>query len=825
MATDKNQSAIREVRDQLFVDTADGGRLSIVSGNLGFYRPSVGFSDDEWRAMTKNLALDYKLILPPFRRILEFCIGPRFARVAELEEDVAAGDKIIKMKDVSQLVQIGTIIFDKGQAGEETKEHCFVDYKTNEVYLTSGLSNPHSAKDEAVNYLVNDVTSGSTSITLLNTSGFPTSGFPYTIVLDQGTGVEETVTVTANDTGTNTLTVSALQNDHKGFKPRFLRRPLEKAAPKGRTFLQMDISDTEEFPNKGWVRINANTPKEEIKEVVRNDVSENVLYLKSPLEVIDQHAAGASIEDMEPGAKVAMATVFEEGKHWAIYETDPKNLQIFIPDEEDRLRLIDAGFLHDTVQPVFSTTLASGASSSDTVLELTSVSGLPDEAALLQIDGSQVVFYQFRDEDATPNPTVTLSEEIGTGYSSGTSVDLFRVPYSGTDLEEGNIRNSAGDVQQHRYAGPYIFDITDDSISTVSTALAELIPGPTRMVKDQLAGFTNIEVEDASLFTGIPFSVKIGRGTGFEEDKTVTDVTLAVNTSDSLAVQADPGDTIIEYTNSAANFPETAVANSAGYRVTLADGGTTETVVVLDNNPSDTPNPTLTLQSQLLNTFTAGSTVTLTSDTLTLDQLNKDHKGPKANPTRPGHLVEKRIEEVKLTSAAGFPVIGSLFINFGNAKPSARQKITNKVSSTEYEFADSSVFPTSDFPYQIVLGEGLPIEEVVDVTANDTGTNRLTVTAPINTHLDGEYVEFRTGDQDLITYQDRDLDTLVLDPPQIMNKHTEGETVILSRGLSNPLNNGFSYPFYLPPDPLQCVKDMFDLVRGAGIQVTVIDER
>jgi len=48
MPVSKNQSAIREVRDQLFADTADGRRLNIVGANLGLDRPAFGFSDDNF---------------------------------------------------------------------------------------------------------------------------------------------------------------------------------------------------------------------------------------------------------------------------------------------------------------------------------------------------------------------------------------------------------------------------------------------------------------------------------------------------------------------------------------------------------------------------------------------------------------------------------------------------------------------------------------------------------------------------------------------------------------------------------------------------------
>ena len=51
---DINQSAIAETRDQLFLDTADGNRLNVVTGNLGLDRPIITMGDDEWRAAARH---------------------------------------------------------------------------------------------------------------------------------------------------------------------------------------------------------------------------------------------------------------------------------------------------------------------------------------------------------------------------------------------------------------------------------------------------------------------------------------------------------------------------------------------------------------------------------------------------------------------------------------------------------------------------------------------------------------------------------------------------------------------------------------------------
>lgn len=64
------------------------------------------------------------------------------------------------------------------------------------------------------NNLAFDVLSGAVTIVLDSSDSFPTSGFPYVIRIGEGTTSVEDVTVSANDTGTDTLTVSSLSNNH-----------------------------------------------------------------------------------------------------------------------------------------------------------------------------------------------------------------------------------------------------------------------------------------------------------------------------------------------------------------------------------------------------------------------------------------------------------------------------------------------------------------------------------------------------------------------------------------------------------------------------------
>jgi uncharacterized phage protein gp47/JayE len=63
-------------------------------------------------------------------------------------------------------------------------------------------------------FLQFSASSGATTVTLTDSDDFPTSGYPYTVRIGEGTPSVEDVSVTANDTATNILTHGALVNNH-----------------------------------------------------------------------------------------------------------------------------------------------------------------------------------------------------------------------------------------------------------------------------------------------------------------------------------------------------------------------------------------------------------------------------------------------------------------------------------------------------------------------------------------------------------------------------------------------------------------------------------
>lgn len=971
MAINKNQSAIREVRDQLFLDTADGGRLNIVTANLGIKRPVFGIGDDKWRALIKRIALKPKLITRVFRHVLEICVGPQYNRRSDLTTASVIGDKILIVGDASKFVQTGTIILDEGQGTEETIDFCIVNKNTNEIFLNNPTIFAHAVHTSASNLLKTDVAALATVLPLNNTFGFPTTGFPYTISVGAGTLLEETVTVTA--VNGNSITVSALVNAHSGFKSSFVRRPLEDATFEGRVFLQFDIQDTREFPETGWIRIDNNVQVaasdvlfedvgtsftnqttgfndatdanwtvfpggeatgdyaaigytfpffefsadntngtagvggivvweywdgsiwsllpgvvdgtsgftaavsdgqivtwtdpgdwatttldggsslyyirarittvystnpiydqgfvefgEEIVFFDENDSALDVLFLKTPL--LRAHASGVSVELLVPGETVSTASVLQAGIHWDIFDTDPRNLRVFIPSTLELVRLIDASYLHGAVPAAASTTLAVETLATDTQISLVSAAGFPDEAGIILIDGTAIKFYTLRDEDASPDPLLQLTSTVGAIFSIGDSVVLVREEYAGTNLEEGNLRDIAGVVQPNQFSGPYLYELGERAPSITNTTTTSILPSPTKMANDQDVGFTNLEVLDASQWsTAYPYAARIGRLSGFEEDVSVTDRTLAAlvnETPETITVDPALGATSLGISD-AVPFPETSVSNQAGYRIIIDRGNPNEEIAfVLDNDAATGPG-TLTVRPLLIDHSTT-ETVELLADVLTVTVgLAKPHKSAQVTPTSVGDRVEVLTSSFTVSSTSGFSNSGTAILNFGKERINARSKITTVVSTSVYAFADTSIYPTTDFPYQIVMGQGLFNEELVLVTANDTGLDRLTLTAPAPlTHVVGEYVEFNTGEPEVFTYQDIDGATIIeMIPAQVFDKHTIGERVILSTSESVPDITGFDYPFYLPPDPQICIDLMFELIRAHGVKVTIIDDR
>jgi len=818
----KVQSAIRECRDQLFLDTADDIRLDVVSSNLGMDRSNVNFSDDEWRYAVKEIALQGKQVRNIFYRALEVILGPQKTRIANLDIAPFVDEEIVHFEDSSNLLQLGTLIFDPGLTTEETVAFCFRDLETNKVFLESALLFDHAALDPASNLLESDHSAGVTTLNLVNSNSFPTTGFPYPIIVDRGTEFEETLVVTANNTISDTLT---LQNptmfDHAGPKSTFVRKPLNAAAPDGRTFLQLDNEDTRSFPAAGYVRLAFGDPGEETIEFIENSIEDDVLYLRTPL--IFSHVAGESVELVTPGAEVETCSVIQQGVDWSIHETTPNKIIIVVPAGSLTITLRDASYLHDAVLPPYATALSSNLMSTDVVIEVVDSSGLP-VAGIVEINGTHIFYI---DKDDTTD-TLFLPRDAGIAALAGSTVNLVRPVYSGTDLEEGNLRDAFGNIQADQFSGPYLFDITQQAPTIVSSRLNETLPTPTRVAFAQSTGNTAIEVKDvfdwpAPPFT--PFPVRIGLGTGFEETTTCIDRTLRVGTTTSV-LGVHPPTTTIQASDTTA-FPQSNGVDPAGYRIIINQGGPAEEIVIVSSVISGAPG-FFNLVNATVFPHTTGQSIRLLNDVLSVDPLTQPHAADQINPSVFGHLVEKLVETLELEPGGGtqFPDNGTVYLNFGKERLTVRQKIVS-ATPTILTMSNTSIFPTTDFPYKIVVGQGLPQEEITSVTANNTGLNQLTVSpALVGSFAAGDYVVFAAGLPTTVDYNNKVVDVLELSTPTgFTSGYTNGENVVLTGGASEPDISGNSFSFKLPPNPADRINFLFDLIRAAGVEIVFVEDR
>ena len=258
MTTEKKQSDIAEVRDQLSLDFADGEYLNVIGRNLGMDRPTLGYTDDVWRALVKTLALEYKQISTKFSDVLAIIFGPQITEVGTLAESVLVGDTSFILNDSSNFPQVGTVVFDEGGGVllEETKAYCYIDRRTHTVYLEDSFGAAHVARDYDAEQAVIAV-SPLDEVVLLNTDNFSTTDYPYTLVLGRGTTEEEVVLVSNNDLDTSTLTLTTTPvNTHTTVTASPISDELAQGYFVSSSFLLLE--DTTKFPaTDGIIRLEA----------------------------------------------------------------------------------------------------------------------------------------------------------------------------------------------------------------------------------------------------------------------------------------------------------------------------------------------------------------------------------------------------------------------------------------------------------------------------------------------------------------------------------------------------------------------------------------
>jgi len=210
MSIISTQSDIAEVRDQMSLDYADGKYLNVVTANLGLQRPPFGFSDAQWRAIARVIALQYKQIKTKFEAVLEIILGPKVTQCGAFSADVLAGAVHAQLVGTAQFPQVGTMVIDEGLPTEETADYIFIDRYTNTVYFKDPLTQNHTAVGtEWESGVISDFTIGATHVNVFDANGFPNPGTQYTLNLGRGTAYETAGPITAVGLDARKLTIPA----------------------------------------------------------------------------------------------------------------------------------------------------------------------------------------------------------------------------------------------------------------------------------------------------------------------------------------------------------------------------------------------------------------------------------------------------------------------------------------------------------------------------------------------------------------------------------------------------------------------------------------
>lgn len=116
--------------------------------------------------------------------------------------------------------------------------------------------------------------------------------------------------------------------------------------------------------------------------------------------------------------------------------------------------------------------------------------------------------------------------------------------------------------------------------------------------------------------------------------------------------------------------------------------------------------------------------------------------------TSTGALLDGRLQEFDLIRLQPGNAVGEIVIQDGTLITSFLS-FDEAAGALSIQLEDSSSFPTAGFPYTVRIGEGTIAVEDVSVTANNVGTNTLTIGATASNHSAGDRVSFVSGLADI----------------------------------------------------------------------------
>lgn len=592
-------------------------------------------------------------------------------------------------------------------------------------------------------------------------------------------------------------------------------------------------------------------------EYTSNDGTEHVLTLPLPIRDLTL-PDGVFVELLQVGATVALAPVKVAGAGWDIFEVSPRELELYIPSSlQDVGDLRSASYIHGSViSPTPSSTLDAAATAGDSFVDLVDSSDFPLVGVILLDPGGVEERIGYYKDPVVADRLVLATQVLTNSFLIGETVDLYQPEHGSTGLLIGDPATVVD-----TFPGPYVYDVTADAPTGTQalTTLTSLLPGPTRVTIGTIPTRTALEVEDATAFdrVNLPYSIVVGRDTGNRETITVTDINFKQRAETTVATAIVTPDTvnIVEVASlgpggtDAADFPD-----ASGYRVLLDRGGANEEVVyVVDVIGPDM----LVLEDNTARAHGVGETVELLSDVLTVNSLTDTHIGKipiaqrssaitglvphvarfssySSTQVSSAEIVEPTISSLVVVSAVGLDLAGGqVILNPMNGLVQALEALTVDLSAggTVVTVADSSGYPTT-FPYVVTLSPNTPREEKALVTANNTGLGQITLNGGTygvkfdHDVADGSTILWEPGTQETIEYESVTGTTLSFSPAIVLQStHSPSEPVIDTSVKSDPRRDGFDFPLRMPVDIRARIEFLWDLIRAAGVRVTIIDTR
>jgi len=447
--------------------------------------------------------------------------------------------------------------------------------------------------------------------------------------------------------------------------------------------------------------------------------------------------------------------------------------------------------------------------------------------------------------DSTTHIWYYSTTTINTAHSDG-----FSLPHSAADtVEYYDVAVSStlqsGDpwpIPTHKFPGPYIYDTTKHSVegASVSTTLSDMYSGPTELVLGTVAGGNALEVKDATAFPlSTTFTLSVGRGTTEVATTTASSVHLKQRVVDSVQVGSIIGDTVLDLVSlGTAAIDGGDIPSAINFRMIVDRGGANEEVVFVRS--VDVTFAKLTVDPMTV-AHSPGELVELLADVVVVSELSRHHDGRADYSQRVSRwpvndwessppIIVPVYGSLTIGSSAGFSSTGGTAeLNYGGRVP-IKDSLSSAslVGDTLLVLNDSSSFPVV-YPYEIIIDEGGFLEERAIVSLNN-GLGLVTINGGIgglkNAHSAGTKVSLISSESESLEFTSTGATSFSFSDGVMLNStHIPTETVVRSSNPTVLRDQGYDFPLRMPSDLLTRLTYVIDLIRAAGIQVTLIESR